>query len=159
MTSANQPSPPAVQPWDPRGLVNQLTVGWQLGDPQAFIEYFRPIFHPCVVSEQPLSPPRTGIDALEKQFRQIFSLLPGVTATVRSWAAAQPNVYVEFDLHAPARPHSLTLHTCDRFTLSQGLITHRAIYFDPTVLLRFLARHPSRWHAALTTSRPLRTLS
>jgi ketosteroid isomerase-like protein len=152
MMAARHLDSPVGQGWEPQGFVNYLAAGWRLGEAEAFIRYFRPIIHPGVVSEQPLSPPQTGIDALEKQFRQIFRILPGATATIRSWAAAQPNVYVEFELHAPARHRALDLRTCDRFTVSDGLITRRSVYFDSAVLLRFLGRHPSRWIAALTGS-------
>lgn len=136
--------------FDPGRLITHLAAGWKLGDPDAFITHFRPIFHPDVISRQPLSPPRTGINALEKQFRYIFRLLPGATATICSWGSSEPNVYVEFELRAPSRRHSLQLRTCDRFTLTQGLVTERAVYFDPTVLFRFIARNPHRWPAALS---------
>jgi SnoaL-like domain len=152
MTSAGRRDSPAGQGWEPDGFINHLAAGWQLGGSEAFIQHFHPIFHPDVVSEQPLSRPRKGIDALESQFRQIFRILPGVTATICSWAASQPNVYVEFELHTPARNRPLELRTCDRFTISGGLITHRSVYFDSAVLLRFLACHPGRWHTALIGS-------
>jgi hypothetical protein len=154
VTTGTHPGCGPDETWDPDSLVRHLAAGWKLADPEAFITHFRPVFHPDVTSRQPLSPPRTGISAVEEQFRRIFRLLPGATATIRSWGSAQPNVYVEFELHAPSRRHPLQLHTCDRFTLTHGLVTERAVYFDPTVLLRFIARNPHRWPAALSARWP-----
>jgi hypothetical protein len=149
VTADSDAGAPRHQGWNPQGFVNHLAAGWQLGDPDAFIAHFRPLIHPDVTSLQPLSAPAIGIDALENQFRGLFQLLPGVTATVRSWGSAEPNVFVEFELRAPARRHPLLLHTCDRFTLHHGQIAERAVYFDTVILLRFLARNPPRWPAAM----------
>ncbi len=144
MSLPNRLSSPLGQDWNPEALVEYLGEGWRLGDPDAFTAHFRPVFHPQVISQQPLAPRRVGMDALESQFRLIFKLLPGVTAAIRSWGAGKPNVYVEFELQGP-----LTLRTCDKFTVSDGLITERSVFFDSTVLLGYLIRHPGRWHAAL----------
>jgi hypothetical protein len=135
--------------WAPDAFVEHLAAGWQLGEVEAFISHFRRVVHPDIVSRQPLSPPMAGIDAFEKQFRDTFRLLPGVTATIKSWGSAEPNVYVEWDVHAPGGRHPYRMNSLDRFTLEKGLITERAIYFAPGPLLAFIARHPRRWPAAL----------
>ena len=146
MTAPSYCPPPG---WHPGFFVDHLAAGWRLGDPEAFVAHVRPAIHPDVVSAQPMSPVRTGRAALEEQFRGIFRMLPGATAAIRSWGSAEPNVYIEFELTAPAPRRRFRLHTCDRFTLAGGLITERAVYFDPAPLLAFLARHPRRWPAAL----------
>src|ERR1035441_4573525 len=65
-------------------------------------------------------------------------------------ACAEPNIYVEFELHAPGGRRPLDMGTCDRFTLSGGLITERVVYPGPGPLLGFLARHPGRWPRLLS---------
>jgi hypothetical protein len=149
MTVTDHLGSPLGPDWNPEGLVEYLRAGWQLGDPDDFVAHFHPVFHPQVISLQPLGPQRVGVDALESQFRQIFKLLPGVTAAIRSWGAHEPNVYIEFELQGP-----LTLRTCDKFTVSDGLITERSVFFDSIVLLGYLIRHPGRWPAALGWRRP-----
>jgi len=135
--------------WDPHALVGHLAVGWQLPDVEAFINYFHPLVHPDVRSTQPLSPQRVGVDQWDRQFRQIFALLPGVAAIIRSWSATRPHVYVEFDISAPRRRGQFNMTSCDRFALEDGLITERLVYFDPLPLLRHMLRHPRRWPAAI----------
>jgi ketosteroid isomerase-like protein len=136
--------------WTPETFIAHLAAGWQLAEPEAFIRHFRPLVHPDVVSRQPLRRPQTGIAVFEQQFRDLFRLLPGATATIKSWACAEPNIYVEFELHAPGGRRPLDMGTCDRFTLSGGLITERVVYSDPAPLLGFLARHPGRWPRLLS---------
>jgi len=135
--------------WNPQAFIDHLAAGWQLGEPDAFISHFRPIVHPDVISRQPLSKPEKGIEAFERQFRDTFRLLPGVTATIKAWDAVQPHVYVEWDVYAPAGRHPYRMNSLDRFTLRDGMITERAIYFDGSALVGFIARHPRRWRAAL----------
>jgi hypothetical protein len=128
--------------WDPGALVGHRDAGWQLSDVDAFINYFHPLVHPDVRSSQPLSPQRVGVEQWDRQFRQIFALLPGVTAMIRSWSATRPHVYVEFDITAPSRQGQFRMTSCDRFTLHDGLITERLVYFDPLPLLRHILCHP-----------------
>lgn len=135
--------------WDPLALIGHLGAGWQLPDVDAFIDYFHPLVHRDVRSSQPLSPQRVGVEQWDRQFRQIFALLPGVIATIRSWSATRPHVYVEFDITAPRRRRSFYMTSCDRFTLDDGLITERLVYFDPLPLLGHIVRHPRRWPAAI----------
>jgi hypothetical protein len=149
MNEAEIPGGLQTSAWDPKAFVDHLAAGWQLSDPDAFVAHFRPVIHPDVISRQPLSKPRVGIDALEKQFRDIFRLLPGATAAIRSWGSAQPNVYVEFQISAPGGGRGFRMNTCDRFTLVNGSITERCVYFDPGALLAFALRRPGRWTALL----------
>ena len=147
----NSNGSPLGHDWDPEKFIDYLAAGWHLGDPDAFIEHFYPVLHPQVVSEQPLAPRRIGAAALEDQFRQIFKLLPGCTATIEAWGAGEPNVYVDFELQTPRDRHPLRLRTRDRFTVVDGLITERSVCFDPTLLLLYLIRHPSQWRATLAS--------
>lgn len=128
--------------WDPEGFIAHLAAGWRLGDPEAFIAHFRPVIHPDVTSQQPLSSELLkGRSALEDEFRMLFALLPGATAEIRRWSATEPNVFVEFGVAVSTYDEPFTLETCDRFTLSKGLITDRRIYFDPRGLLDLAGRH------------------
>lgn len=136
-------------PWAPEAFIEDLAAGWQLGDADAFVAHFKPSFHPDVRSSQPLSKPRIGFAALERQFRGIFALLPGVTATVKAWAAAQPNIYVEFEIAASRNGRRLAMTSCDRFTFASGMITERCVYFDPTKLLGFVLPQPALWPSLL----------
>lgn len=125
--------------WDPEGFIEHLAAGWSLGDAEAFIDHFRPVIHTDVTSQQPLSSELLkGRSALEDEFRMLFTLLPGTTARIRSWSATPPNVFVEFTVTVTTPDEPFTLETCDRFTLSQGLITDRRVYFDPRGLLDFV---------------------
>lgn len=130
--------------WEPESFVQHLARGWQLGDAEDFVSHFASVIHPDVTSQQPLSEPLRGRTALEHQFRSVFRLLPGMTATIRSWGAAFPNVYVEFDVIVPTGTTPFHFETCDRFTLSEGLIVDRRVYFDPGTLLDFVAGRQSR---------------
>jgi ketosteroid isomerase-like protein len=148
----NPQSQTATTGWNPHAFIEHLAAGWRLGDAQAFIEHFRPIVCPDVISRQPLAKPQSGIDAFEKQFRDTFRLLPGVTATIKHWDAAEPHVYVEWDIHVPARRRAYRMNSLDRFTLRDGMIAERAIFFDGSALLGFILSHPSRWRAALAAT-------
>jgi ketosteroid isomerase-like protein len=141
-------SPSSTQ-WDPDAFIEHLAAGWRLGEGSAFIEHFRPIVCADVISRQPLAKPQTGVEAFEKQFRDTFRLLPGITATIKHWDAVDPQVYVEWDLEAPARPRPYTMNSLDRFTLRDGKIAERAIFFDASKLVAFILTHPARWPAAL----------
>lgn len=128
--------------WDPQGFIEHLAAGWRLGDAEAFIAHFRPVIDADVTSQQPLSSELLkGRSALEDEFRILFALLPGATAKILRWSATAPDVFVEFIVTVSSCDEPFTLETCDRFTLSEGRITDRRVYFDPRGLLDFVTRH------------------
>jgi hypothetical protein len=136
-----------VATWDPQAFVERLAAGWQLGEVEAFVAHFEAMMDPRVISRQPLARQEVGFAAFERRFRATYALLPGMTAKVLSWGAREPNVYVEWEVSAPGARGSLALRSCDRFTLRDGLIVERAIHFDPSVILAFVALRPGRWPA------------
>ncbi|MFB7873769.1 nuclear transport factor 2 family protein [Nocardia sp. NPDC056064] len=117
------------------------------------------ILHPDVVLTQPLSPPMYGIVAAQREFAQIWRLLPDLRAEIDRWRGDDDIVFIEFRLFAHIGRHRIEWPNIDRMILRDGKAIQRMNYFDPLPILPIVARHPSMWWRWYTSgaARPWRT--
>lgn len=127
--------------------VEAFAEGWRApASAEAFADHFKPWLHPEIRLIQPQVPPIVGQAALLEQFvRPLFALVPDLHGTVEGWASSGDTVYIELRLEGTVGKQTVTLHTCDRVTLRDGLAVERVAHLDPTPLLAAVARTPRAW--------------
>jgi ketosteroid isomerase-like protein len=77
--------------------------------------------------------------------RPLFALIPDLHGIVEGWASRGDTVYIELRLEGTVRGRPVTMHTCDRVKLRDGVATERVAYVDPTPLLAVIVRTPRAW--------------
>src|SRR4051794_24386663 len=112
-------------PLTPESLVEAFATGWSRPKPEPFIESFVPYLHPDVVMEQPGMPPLHGVDGFGHGFRQLFAVVPDLTATVDFWAASGDTVLIISTASGTVGRRPISFAVCDRFDLAEGLIVRR----------------------------------
>jgi hypothetical protein len=148
-------APSAAETW-----VQVFTEGWRNPvDADQFADHFDPWLHPEIRLVQPQMPTVIGHRAFREQFaRPLFELIGDLHGIVEGWAARDDVVYIELRLEGTIGSRPVTLRTCDRITLRDGVAVERVAHLDPLPLLTAIARTPSAWLRAirqLTTRRPL----
>jgi ketosteroid isomerase-like protein len=127
--------------------VEAFAEGWRAPvGADAFADHFDRWLDPQVRLIQAQLPPVVGHAAFREQFaRPLFALVPDLHGTVEGWASSGDTVYVELRLEGTLGGRPLTLRTCDRVKLRDGLAVERVAYVDPIPLLRAVARTPRAW--------------
>lgn len=69
---------------------------WKAPSPDRLTDHL----HPDVVLVRPLSPPRHGLGAAQREFTRILGLLPDLHGEVDRWSQAGDVVFIEFRLIA-----------------------------------------------------------
>ncbi len=128
-------------------FVEAFADGWRApAGPDAFADHFEPWLDPEVRLIQPRPPLLVGREAFREQFvRPLFGLIPDVQGTVEGWAKSGDTVYIEIKLEGTVGDRRVTLRSCDRVTLRDGLVVERVAYMDPTPLLAAIGRSPRAW--------------
>jgi hypothetical protein len=75
----------------------------------------------------------------------LFALVPDLHGTVEGWASSGDTIYIELRLEGTIGGRPVTMRTCDRVTLRDGIAVERLAYLDPTPLLAAIARSPRSW--------------
>jgi hypothetical protein len=137
---------------DAQAWVEAFATGWQAPvDADSFCDHFDSWLAPEIRLIQPMGRTVVGHRALREQFaRPLFELMPDLHGTVEGWAANGDTVYVELRLDgtlAGRRP--VTLRTCDRIKLVDGVAVERLAHVDPTPLLAAIALTPRVWGRAI----------
>jgi SnoaL-like protein len=130
-----------------RAWVEMFTEGWRSPQgPDAFADHFEPWLDPEIRLIQPQLPPIVGLAAFRERFvRPLFTLLPDLHGTVEGWAARGDTIYIELRLEGSVAGRAVTMHTCDRITLRNGVATERVAHLDPTPMVAAIARTPRSW--------------
>jgi ketosteroid isomerase-like protein len=131
--------------------VGAFAEGWRApADADEFCDHFEPWLSPGVRLIQPMSRPVVGHRAFRERFtRPLFELMPDLHGTVEGWAATGDAVYVELRLEGTLGGREVTLRTCDRIKLRDGVAVERLAYLDPTPLLAAIALTPRVWPRAI----------
>jgi hypothetical protein len=127
--------------------VDAFAEGWRApAGPEAFADHFEPWLDPQIRLIQPQTPLLVGHAAFREQFvRPLFALVPDLHGTVEGWASSGDTVYIELRLDGTVGRQRVTMHTCDRVKLRDGVAIERVAYIDPTPLIAAIARTPRAW--------------
>jgi SnoaL-like domain len=139
---APSPGHDAASAW-----VDAFAEGWRApAGPEAFADHFEPWLDPQVRLIQPQTPMLVGHAAFRERFvRPLFALVPDLHGTVEGWASNGDTVYIELRLEGTVGRQPVTMHTCDRVELRDGVAIERLAYIDPTPLMTAIARTPRAW--------------
>jgi SnoaL-like domain len=140
-----QHSPTASDP--ATAWVDAFAEGWRApASPEAFADHFEPWLDPQIRLIQPRTPPIVGHAAFREQFvRPLFALVPDLHGTVVGWASSGDTIYIELRLEGTVGRQRVTMHTCDRVKLRDGVAIERVAHVDPTPLVAAIARTPRAW--------------
>jgi len=123
-------------------FVRRFSIFWANPSPETMGE----LLTPDVRLVQPLSAEMRGIQAVQAEFRKLFSWLPDLRASVDRWSSSADCVFIEFRLRATIGGRVLEWAAVDRFTLSGEKATERVSYFDGLPLvLHALGRPTAVW--------------
>jgi hypothetical protein len=139
---APNPARSAATAW-----VEAFAEGWRApAAADAFADHFEPWLDPEIRLIQPQMPVVVGHAAFREQFaRPLFALVPDLHGTVEGWAANGDTIYIELRLEGTIGRQPVTMHTCDRVKLRDGVAVERVAHLDPTPLLAAIARTPRAW--------------
>ena len=135
--------------------VEAFASGWRAPTgPDVFADHFERLFADDARLIQPDLPALVGHSGLREGFaRPLFTLLPDARATVLSWAAKGPELFIELEIHATLRGRPIVLTSIDHITLRDGLAIERRASPDPLPLLRAAHPHPTTWPRLLRSRR------
>jgi ketosteroid isomerase-like protein len=138
-------------PREAHAWVRAFEEGWRApASADAFCDHFEAWLSPEVRLIQPMGRPVIGHRAFREHFaRPLFELIPDLRGTVEGWAADGDTVYVELRLDGTVGRRPVTLRTCDRIKLKDGVAVERLAYLDPTPLLAAIAITPRVWPRAI----------
>ena len=98
-----------------------------------------------VLLVQPHLAPIRGREAAIREFRRLFSWLPGSYTEVVRWLEDSDVALIEHVLHFPVGSDFIRIPAVDRFKLKEGLALERVVYFDQFPLVLGVLRYPSLW--------------
>ena len=133
-------------------FVAEFAQGWAEPVYEEFIAHFCARFDPEVRLSQPLTSDGVGHDALRKQFRHLFTLIPDISGTVRRWAAREGTVFIELELTGTLGGKRIAWTACDVVVLRDGVVMERRSFFDPGGLFLAILRRPSAWPRLLRSA-------
>lgn len=107
------------------------------------------LLHPDVLLLQPHRPPVRGRDAALREFRRLFTWLPGLHGAVTRAICRDDTVFIEWRMIVPTGGDPIVIGAVDRFLLRDELGIERAVYFDQLEMMRAVARHPALWRGYL----------
>jgi ketosteroid isomerase-like protein len=127
--------------------VAAFTEGWRAPrGADGFLAHFSELVDDEIRLVQPQLAPVVGRRAFEQRFvRPLFELIPDLRADVERWAVNGDDAFIEITLRGSLRGRVVEWRACDRVTVRNGVAVERETYFDPTPLLRTIARTPSVW--------------
>jgi hypothetical protein len=127
--------------------VEAFAEGWGTPrSPDGFADHFDRWLDPEIRLIQPQVPDIVGRVAFRERFvRPLFALVPDLHGTVEGWASSGDTIYIELRLEGTIGGRPVTMRTCDRVTLRDGIAVERLAYLDPTPLLAAIARSPRSW--------------
>jgi hypothetical protein len=127
--------------------VEAFADGWRApANAEAFADHFERWLDPEIRLVQPQVPVVIGHAAFREQFaRPLFALVPDLHGTVEGWASSGDTLYIELRLEGSVGGRRVTMRTCDRVKLRNGLAVERVAHLDPTPLLAAIARTPRAW--------------
>jgi len=115
------------------------------------VESHSALWHDDVVLIQPLMPKAVGRKQCEEGFARLFRHIPDLHATVKRWAAVEPDVvFIEFTLAGTFGGRPIEWDAVDRFVLRDGLALERISYFDSLPLAIEMALRPRGWRQLAT---------
>jgi hypothetical protein len=128
-------------------FVEAFAEGWRApAGPDAFADHFMEWVGPEIRLIQPPMPVLVGHAAFREQFaRPLFALVPDLHGTVEGWGANGDLVYIELKLEGTVGGRPVTMRTCDRVKLREGIAVERLAHVDPIPLLAAIARTPRAW--------------
>jgi limonene-1,2-epoxide hydrolase len=127
--------------------------GWSLPKPEPFLSYFLTMIAEDAVFIQPMFPRAVGHEQIARTFRQLFALVPDMTAIPVHTATRDRVVFIESTCTATLAGETVQFTVCDRFEIQDRKIAQRHSYSDPLPLLLAVLRHPSTWPRALKARR------
>jgi hypothetical protein len=94
----------------------------------------------------PMVPTTSGLEAGKQTFRDLFELIPDMTAEVHRWGVTHDGVLIEFTVRGTAGGAPISWRSVDRFVLNEeGLASERFTYFDSLPLVLTVMRRPRTW--------------
>jgi limonene-1,2-epoxide hydrolase len=150
---AAEPSEAGGRDIAPAELPAAFAEGWALPKPDAFLEFFMPLIHEDAVFTQPLLAQAHGHAQIDAMFRRLFGLMPEFVAVPRRWAVDNEVVFIESHCLAAVASTRVRFQVCDRFVVSDGRISERWTFFDPSPMVRIIVPRPWLWPGALRVRR------
>lgn len=129
----------------PNAFVAGFADFWRAPSPQGL----QGLLHHDVRLVQPLSPPRHGLPAAQREFTRLLGLLPDLHAEVDRWSQSGDVLFIEFRLIARIGNEVVEWPAVDRFLLRGEKAVERVSYFDSVPLLTKLLKHPSIWRGLI----------
>jgi ketosteroid isomerase-like protein len=148
-----EPSEAVGRAITPAELPAAFAQGWVLSKPDAFLDFFMPLVHEDAVFIQPMLAEARGHAQIDAMFRRLFRLMPEFVAVPRRCAVEGDVVFIESQCVAAVAGTRVRFVVCDRFVLADGRICERRTFFDPSPVVRVLARRPWLWPRALRSRR------
>lgn len=110
------------------------------------VERLGVLLAPQVRLVAPMTPTTHTLEEGKRGFAELFELIPDLKGETHRWGATGDGVLIEFTLSGTAGGGPIAWHAVDRFVLGEdGLATERISYFDPTSIMRTVARRPRLW--------------
>jgi ketosteroid isomerase-like protein len=106
---------------------------------------FAALWSDDIVLVQPLMRTLRGKRACRAGFAQLFTLVPDLTAEVRSFGHGKHEVFIEFTLSGTFGGKPIAWDALDRITFTDGLVAERVSYFDAAPLVAKLVGRPRGW--------------
>lgn len=99
---------------------------------------------------QPLLGSLYGREQCRRAFEKLFALTPDLTLAVDGWSGNADSLFIAFTFTSTFGGAELRWPAVDRFRLNpNGLIVRRDSFFDPSIVLGHMLRHPRGWPRAL----------
>ncbi|HEX3614173.1 MAG TPA: nuclear transport factor 2 family protein [Sporichthyaceae bacterium] len=136
-----------TNPW-----VAEFAAGWrEPTDADAFADHFRATFQMDCRFRQPLILGKViGVKAFRERFvGPTFDLISDMRGCVVNWAARDDTIYIEMEVDGYIGKRPVTLRSCERITLRDGLWAERVTYLDSLPLLYAVIRTPKSWPMAI----------
>lgn len=137
----------------PEEFPSRFAEGWSLPKPEQFLDYFLPLIDRDATFTQPMFAAAHGHDQIAALFRQLFVLLPDMTAIPTQSAVRDDIVFIESACTATLGRKPVRFSVCDRFQIKDGKVIERASYSDSLPLVLSTLRRPSAWPRALKARR------
>lgn len=123
-------------------VVARFEQGWKRPHVHAWDE----MFSADVELSGPLLAGGSGIDVWHREVARLLHFLGDARGEVTGWAARGDIVFVEIALSGTAGGGPVAFTAIDRLTVgTDGAVTRRETFFDPTPLVATLLRRPRAW--------------
>jgi SnoaL-like domain len=131
---------------DPAEFVRRFQRAW---DGEG-LEFHTELWTEGIELHQPLLGSLYGPEECQRGFSKLFVLSPDLTTTVDDWRGDSDSLYIAFTFSTIFGGAELRWPAVDRFRLSEdGLILRRDSFFDLSLVMRLMLRHPRGWPRVL----------